>query len=114
MPAGVELRVSEATGIETYDLLGEINALRLKRLLFARRLSSSSADFLRFERRLVGLQDNIIVAVDVVNAEVIVIRSRQDLAESWCQLVHAESHGNTPSITAESTFEFIEDAIVLV
>jgi hypothetical protein len=76
-------RSAHGTAKGTHYLLGKVNVLRLEAFLFAWCLSSCPADLLRFERRFVGLQYDVVVVVDIVDAEVVVIRTGQDV--STCQ-----------------------------
>jgi hypothetical protein len=54
----------------------------LKPFLLARHFASRPANLLRLESGLVGLQHDVIVPIDVVDAKVVVIRAGQDVASS--------------------------------
>jgi hypothetical protein len=64
------------------NLLAKVDVLGLKPFLLARHFASRPANLLRLESGLVGLQHDVIVPIDVVDAKVVVIRAGQDVASS--------------------------------
>lgn len=90
MPAPMQLNATSALTARAHDathnLLPEINPFRLHLILLASLpsltlcLSTATAtNLLGLERRLVSLENGIVLSVDVVDPEVVVIRSRQNL-----------------------------------
>ena len=73
MPAGVE------------NLFGKVDAFCLYALFFATRLASA-ANLFRLECGFVGLQHRVVVAVDVVDSEIVVVRSGQDVSGTACSI----------------------------
>lgn len=76
MPACVQLKgqiLITFTRRKTHDLLCEIDIVRLQSLLLSWNLASRTTNLLRFERRLVGLEHNIIITLNIIDAEVVVI-----------------------------------------
>lgn len=84
------------------------------------------ADLLgRLEGRLVRLENDIVLPVRVIYAEVIVVRARHDLPTEWSGTLHRGTHIYKKagefleercvlSITAERALKFVEDTVVLI
>lgn len=64
---------------DAHDLLGEVNVVRLQAILLARYFATCTPNLLRLERGLVSLKNRVLIAVDIVDPEVIVIRSRENV-----------------------------------
>lgn len=76
MPACVQLKGQISitfTRRKTHDLLCEIDIVRLQSLLLSWNLASRTTNLLCFECRLVGLEHNIIITLNIIDAEVVVI-----------------------------------------
>lgn len=63
----------------THNLFRKVDVVRLQTVLLSWHFASRTANLLCLKRRLIRLQDRVLIAVDIVDPEVVVVRSSEDV-----------------------------------